>query len=255
MAQSEFHLDEYMIHHVSNAHTWHLPIIGEVNLPSWLSLHALMLLIVFSAIVIIFCICRKSNERIPSGVNTLLEMFVQFIRDHIARPHLGEEDGDKFTPMLATFFIFILFMNLIGLIPIFATPTANINVTGPLALIALWFMIVGTIAKKGIGGFFHALAPSGVPVLLLPFIVFLEFVGIFIKAAALMIRLTANMLAGHMVLLSLLGLVVVLGVYALPAVVLAQGIYVMEFGVAFLQAYVFTLLTSVFIGLMYHAEH
>ena len=141
------------------------------------------------------------------------------------------------------------------MIPVFSTATANINVTGALASIIFLLLTIGTILRNGFGGFIKALSPAGVPIFVLPIIFLLEVIGILIKPGALMIRLFANMLAGHMVILSLLGLVVMLGALALPAVVLAVGVSALEIFVAFLQAYIFTLLSAVFIGQMYHPEH
>lgn len=255
VSPSEFKLDEYMMSHVLNSNEWHLPFLPPIHIPAFASLHALMMLIVASLLIFIACVLYKRNERIPSGMSNVLELIVLFVRDQISRPALGDEDGKKFTPILCTFFTFILTMNVIGLIPLFSTATANINVTGALAFIILCFLTVGAIIRNGIHGFFHAIKPSGVPIPILFLIVPLEFIGIFIKAFALMIRLFANMLAGHMVILSLLGLVILIGYAALPAVFLAVGISVLEVLVAFLQAFIFTLLSAVFIGQMYHPEH
>jgi len=142
-----------------------------------------------------------------------------------------------------------------GLIPIFSTATANINVTAALALITLCFMIFGSIYKNGIKGFMQALTPSNVPVPVLFLIVPLEMIGLLIKTFALTIRLFANMLAGHIVILSLLGMVVLLGIFALPTILLALFINILEILVAFLQAYIFTLLSAIFVGHMVHPEH
>jgi len=142
-----------------------------------------------------------------------------------------------------------------GLIPLFVTATANINVTGGLALITLSFMIIGTVIRNGMKGFCQAIIPSGVPIPVLFILVPIEIVGLFIKAFALMIRLFANMFAGHIVIFSLLGLVVLMGYVALPAIFLALFINVLEILVAFLQAYIFTLLSAMFIGQMFHPAH
>ncbi len=251
----EFQLDQYMMHHVLNSQEWKIPFLPTIHIPEFASLHAVIMMIVAGLLIFIACVLYKRNQLVPTGMTNVLELTVLFVRDHIARPALGDEDGKKFTPILCTFFTFILMMNLIGMIPLFATATANINVTGALAFIVLCFMTVGAIIRNGIHGFIHAIKPSGVPIPILFLIVPLEFIGIFIKAFALMIRLFANMLAGHMVILSLLGLVVLIGYAALPAVFLAVGISILEVLVAFLQAFIFTLLSAVFIGQMYHPEH
>ena len=159
------------------------------------------------------------------------------------------------TPLFCTFFFFILGMNLMGMIPLFATATANVNVTFGLAFVTLCFMVFGAIYKNGFVGFLKAFIPSGVPAPILILLFPIEFLGLFIKAFALTIRLFANMLAGHIVILSLLGLVILMGLGALPAVALAVFIDLLEVLVVFLQAYIFTLLSAMFIGQMYHPEH
>jgi len=195
------------------------------------------------------------KKRVPTGITNFLELFVIFIRDEIAVNALGKEDGRKMTPLFCTFFFFILILNLMGLIPIFVTATANINVTAGLALITLSFMIFGAIYKNGVSGFLKAVTPSGVPIPILILLVPIEVLGLFIKAFALTIRLFANMLAGHIVILSLLGLIVLMGFAALPAVLLALFINLLEIFIALLQAYIFTLLSAMFIGQTYHPEH
>ena len=178
-----------------------------------------------------------------------------FIRDEIAVASLGREDGRKMTPLFCTFFFFILGLNLIGLIPLFATATSNINVTGALAMVTLTVMIGGGIYKNGLGGFLKSFVPHGIPFWVLVILVPLEFIGMFIRAFALMIRLFANMLAGHIVIFSFLGLVVLIGWAALPLVAIALFVNLLEVIIAFLQAFIFTFLSAIFIGQLQHAEH
>lgn len=251
----EFDLNEYIMHHVLNSKEWHLPFLPTIHLPSFLSLHGLMLLIAGVFLIVIFCLLYNKTSDVPRGMTNFLESFVVFIRDEISISCLGEEDGRKMTPLFCTFFFFILTLNLMGLIPIFTTATANVNVTGSLAIITLCFMLFGAMQKHGVIGFFKSLAPHGVPVPILVLLLPIEFLGLFIKAFALMIRLFANMLAGHIVIFALLGLVVLLGAAALPAIGLAIFIFILEVLVGLLQAYIFTLLSAVFIGQTYHPQH
>jgi len=254
--QESFNLDQYINHHLMNSTEWHIPFLPTIHLPELITLHGLMLFICSGFLFLLFGVLYNKQTRVPTGLTNCLEIFVIFIRDDICISSLGEEDGRKMTPLFCTFFFFVLGLNLMGLIPLFSTATANINVTAALALITLSFMIFGAIIKNGLGGFFKAFIPSGVPIPVL-FILFpIELVGLFIKAFALMIRLFANMLAGHIIIISLLGLVILLGYVALlPAVALALFINVLEILVAFLQAYIFTLLSAMFIGQMYHPAH
>ncbi len=250
-------VENYIMHHLANNFTeWHLPFGIHVPLSPIISLHAIMLFICALALLIIFCFLYEKNAIFPTGMTNLLEAFIVFIRDDICIPSLGTDDGRKMAPLFCTFFFFILGLNLMGLIPLFTTATANINVTGGLACITLFVMIGGAILKNGPIGFIKAFIPHGVPIPVLFILMPIEFIGMFIKGFALMIRLFANMLAGHIVIFCLLGLIVIVGYFAaLPAVILALAIYILEILVAFLQAYIFTLLSAMFIGMIHHPAH
>jgi len=251
----QFDLDSYIMHHLTDSGEWHIPFLPTIHLPKYLSLHGVMLLICSIILILTFCVFYNKKRRVPTGLTNLLETFVVFVRDEISVAYLGKEDGRQMTPLFCTFFFFILTLNLMGLVPLFSSATANVNVTAGLALITLSFMIFGTMYKNGFKGFFQALMPSGVPVPVLFILVPIEIVGLLIKSFALTIRLFANMLAGHIVIISLLGIIVILGFVALPAILLAVAIYVLEIFVAFLQAYIFTLLSAMFVGQMMHPDH
>ncbi|HEY8241046.1 MAG TPA: F0F1 ATP synthase subunit A [Kiritimatiellia bacterium] len=253
-ANSSQAVEEYVMHHVLDSHEWSLPFL-HVHLPPFLSLHGLMLVIGATILVLLFSVLYRKRDPVPHGLTNCLEVLILFIRDQIAIPNLGDHHGRKLTPLFCTFFFFILCLNLMGLVPIFATATSTVSVTGPLALITLAFMIGGTIYLNGVGGFIKTFVPHGVPWPVLILLVPVEFLGMFIKAFALMIRLFANMIAGHLVILLLLGMVMTFGAWAAPAVGLAVGIYLLEIMVAFLQAYIFTLLSAMFMGQMYHPQH
>jgi F-type H+-transporting ATPase subunit a len=247
-------LKQYILHHTRDSHEWVLPFF-TVQLPGFLSLHGLMLLICAVLLVILFGVVYRKKEPVPHGMTNLLEVFVVFVRDQIAIKGLGEEDGRRMAPLFCTFFFFILGLNLLGLIPIFVTATGNVNVTGALAAITLAFMIFGAIHKNGVLGFIRAFVPHGVPWPLMIVLTPLEFLSMFIRSFALMIRLFANMMAGHSVIIALLGLIYLFGWIALPSVLLAVGVYLLELFIAFLQAYIFTLLSAIFIGMVYHPAH
>jgi len=250
-----FELEEYIMHHMQDSQEWHLPFLPPIHLPPFVSLHGVMLIICSIFLILIFCVGYKKKARVPSGFTNLLEVFVLFVRNEIAIKNLGDEDGRRMAPLFCTFFFFILGLNLMGMVPLFATATANLNVTVALATITLSFMVFGAIYKNGFRGFWQALAPSGVPAPILVILVPIELASLVIKAFALTIRLFANMLAGHIVIYALLGLVVLLGLSALPAIILAVFIGILELFVAFLQAYIFTVLSAMFIGHMYHPQH
>lgn len=252
---SSFNLGEYISHHMTDSHQWQLPFLPPVQLPPFLSLHGVMLLIGTAILLLVFCVFYDKKQRVPRGFTNFLELLVVFIRDEIAIKNLGEKEGRRMTPFLCNIFFFILVLNLMGLVPLFTAATANPNVTGALAFLILCFMVLGTILKNGFQGFLKAFIPSGVPWPVLIILLPVEVFGVLTKTFALMIRLFANMLAGHIMISCLLGMVLLLGLLGSPAMILVVGIGVFEVFVAFLQAYIFAMLSAVFIGRMYHPDH
>jgi F-type H+-transporting ATPase subunit a len=192
-----------------------------------------------------------------------VETLVVYVRDEIAEKNIGHHDAHKFVPMLLSMFFFILVAALLGLLPFSATSTGNISVTLGLAFIAFLLMQWAGIAKYGVVHHFQNMVPSGLPAWLLPIMIPVELLGMFSRPFALMIRLFANMLAGHMVITTLLlliplmaGISTAFGVLMIPiSLSLALFILILEVLVAFIQAYIFTLLTSIFIGMSAHPAH
>jgi F-type H+-transporting ATPase subunit a len=198
----------------------------------------------------------KKHNGVPKGIAGFMEPVVLFIRDDVALPNIGEKKADRFLPLLLTIFFFIWFNNLLGLIPIFpggTNVTGNIAVTMVLALITL--VVVNVNGNKGYWG--HVFWPPGVPLLLKIIIIPVEILGLFTKPFALMMRLFANITAGHIMILSLISLVFIFkSIYIGPAsVLLALFISVLELLVAALQAYIFTVLTALFIGMSVQEHH
>jgi F-type H+-transporting ATPase subunit a len=247
-------VQRFIMHHLQDSNV--LPFFGwEVPLPSFLSAHGVM--VVFSGLILVLLIGRLYRPRAaaPRGWTNALELFVQFIRDQIAVPFLGASDGIRMTPMLCSLFFFILTMNLVGLIPCFQSATADVSVTAALAIVVLAFMVFGAVWRHGAVGFVKGFIPHGVPWPILIVLVPIEMLGLLIKAFALTIRLFANEFAGHVVVFFLLGLVVIFGAAGIPFIVMGLLVYILEIGVAFLQAYIFTLLSAIFIGQRLHPEH
>jgi F-type H+-transporting ATPase subunit a len=147
--------------------------------------------------------------------------------------------------------------NFLGLLPYSATATSNISVTATLATISFFVIQIGGILKNGPIGYFKGLIPHGVPVFLLPVMFVVELLGLFTKPFALAIRLFTNMTAGHIVILALIGLIFILKTYVVAPVSIgfALFIYLLEILVALIQAYIFTMLSSLFIGMAVHQEH
>jgi F-type H+-transporting ATPase subunit a len=211
---------------------------------------------------------------IPRGLGGAVEALVLFIRDDVAEPSIGHGEGRKYTPLLCSFFFFILVAALLGLVPLPAyeagrwsfagtTSTGNIAVTMALAGISFIAQQYAGISKYGVVGHFKNLIPPGLPLWLLPIMIPVEIISMFTKPFALMIRLFANMLAGHMVITTLLLLIALMGQLswtagvAMTPVSIALGLFIMllEILVAFIQAYIFTLLSALFIGMYAHPAH
>jgi F-type H+-transporting ATPase subunit a len=210
-------------------------------------------------LVVVLAAVRKRNV-VPKGLYNFVETLVAFVRNEIAIPNIGEKDANRFLPYLVTAFFFILILNLFGLIPFSATATANLSVTVMMALLTFVATQWAAIRSMGVGGYFAHLT-GGVPASLWPlwFIMIpVEFLGLFTKPFALTVRLFANMVAGHFVILALLGLIFALGspLVAIGSVPMALAIYLLELFVAFVQAYIFTMLSSLFIGagLAHHGD-
>ena len=192
----------------------------------------------------------------PSGLANFFEAIVLFLRDEVVLPIMGE-DGKKYLPFLLTLFFFILFCNLLGLVPYSATATGNISVTAGLALCSFLVMLGAGIANNGLFGYFKSLIPSGVPPVLLIILIPVEIIGLLVKPFALCVRLFANMTGGHVAILVFLGLISILQSewIAIGSVPFAVAIYMLEIFIGFVQAFVFTLLSTVFISMAAHPDH
>lgn len=197
----------------------------------------------------------NKGNKIPKGIYSALEPLIIFVRDDIALTNIGKEKYMKFLPYLLTVFFFIWIINLIGLVPFFpgsANLTGNISLTLVLALITLFITnINGT--KYYWAHMFNPPVPGPLKILMVP----IELIGILTKPFALMIRLFANITAGHILILSLLSLIFIFKSFALPFVSVPFVIFMtfLELLVAFLQAYIFTLLSALFIGLAVEEHH
>jgi F-type H+-transporting ATPase subunit a len=229
------------------------------------SKHLVFLLLVALVVIVVAQLAVRSYRggRVPRGIGAAVESLVVFVRDEVAEPNIGHGDGARFTPLLCSFFFFILAAALVGLLPFSATSTGNIAVTLALATVSFAAQQWAGISKYGIVGHFKSLVPPGMPLLLLPIMIPVEILGMFTKPFALTVRLFANMLAGHMVITTLLLLIPLMGqlhwlagVAMTPiSLVLAVFIMMLEVLVAFIQAYIFTLLSAIFIGMYAHPAH
>jgi F-type H+-transporting ATPase subunit a len=293
-----FNAGQIIIGHVSNSELdhplIHLPTIVGINFS--VTKHVLMLWLVaaFVFIVVTIAVRRylRQDRRVPSGFMNGLEAVVEFVRDTIVLPNVGRKWVNTWTPLVLTFFVFILCANAIGLIPVFevlglvdhlvlhtpegsfvkqvlhggTTATANFNVTAALATITFGAIILAGSKAHGFVQHWKNLVPHGLAwpiyILLIP----IELMGMFVRPFALTMRLAANMTGGHIAILAILSFVFLftdmfqtalagIGVGLAVSIPLAVGISALEIIVVLVQAYVFTLLTAVFIGMAIHAHH
>ena len=216
------------------------------KLSAMLLLGTLLLLLVF-----VLASRKQEGRLVPEGrLANFLEMMVVFVRNEIAIPNIGKEEGPRYVPYLLSVFFFILTLNLLGLLPWMFSATGSVAVTGALAAITFVLTQVASIRSAGLWGYLKHLT-GGVPAFLWPIMIPVEILGLFTKPFALTLRLFANMLAGHIVLFCLIGLIFFIGHIAVAAVAVPLGmaIYFLELFVAFLQAFIFTMLSALYIGM------
>jgi F-type H+-transporting ATPase subunit a len=244
--------------------------------------------------VVVMWLVRRflaQKEAVPSKPMTLLEIAIEFVRDSIVEPNVGHHGAEAWTPLVLTLFLFILLANLMGVIPVFdvlellnstlihaspasafaralhggVTVTANYNVTAALATITFVATIIAGTRVHGFVQHWKNIVPSGVPVYVYPILIPIEILGMFVRPFALTMRLAGNMTGGHIAILAMLSLVFIftqlfghaiagLGVGLIMSVPIGVGLTAIELIVILVQAYVFALLTAVFIGMAIHAH-
>jgi len=295
-AAEPFNAGVTIIEHVSNSSLEHplihLPTIMGVDMS--VTKHVLMLWIVAALIfvAVMLSVRRYLNQErlIPSGFMNALEAAVDFIKESIVRPNVGDKWVDTYTPLLLTLFLFILTANAIGLVPIFdvlallnhtvihasedsfltkvthggVTATGNFNVTAALATITFFTIIIAGARAHGFVKHWKNMVPHGLPLPVTLFLIPIEIMGMLVRPFALTMRLAADMTGGHIAILAILSFVFIfnqqfgaaagmgVGVFSLA---LAALISALEIIVVLVQAYVFTLLSAVFIGMAIHAHH
>jgi len=297
-AVEKFNAGETIIEHVSNSSLDHpliqLPTVFGINFS--VTKHVFMLWLVAATVfvVVTWTVRRylKQGGLIPHGPMNALEAVVEYVRDSIVLPNVGRKWVNTWTPLILTFFFFILFANAVGLIPIFevvglfdrwvlhtgedslvkrllhggTTATANFNVTAALASITFGAIILAGTKAHGFVKHWKNLVPHGLSPVLYVILIPIEVMGMFVRPFALTMRLAANMTGGHIAILAILSFVFLfaemfghaaagVGVGLAVSVPLAVGISALEIIVVLVQAYVFTLLTAVFMGMAIHAHH
>jgi F-type H+-transporting ATPase subunit a len=272
----------------------HLPTVFGIDFSVTKHVLMLWLVATVVFVVVTFTVRRylRQDRRVPSGFMNALEAVVEFVRDTIVAPNVGKKWVNTWAPLVLTFFVFILSANAIGLIPVFevlglvdhlvlhsppdsfvkqvmhggTTPTGNFNVTAALATVTFGAIILAGTKAHGFIQHWKNLVPHGLAwpiyILLIP----IELMGMLVRPFALTMRLAANMTGGHIALLAILSFVFLfaekfktaiagIGVGLAVSIPLATGIMALEIIVVLVQAYVFTLLTAVFVGMAIHAHH
>jgi F-type H+-transporting ATPase subunit a len=291
-----FNAGEVIIEHVANTgldHPLiHLPTIAGIDFS--VTKHVFMLWVVAALVFFVVTMTvrayLKQDRLVPSGFMNALESMVEYVRDSVVQPSIGDKWSATWMPLILTLFVFILGANTIGMIPIFevlslldhwvlhtseesfffgllhggSTITANFNVTAALATVTFGAIIVAGSKAHGFVQHWKNLAPPG-PMALSIMLIPIEILGMLVRPFALMMRLAANMTGGHIAILTILSFVFIftdmggpmvgMGVGALFSVPLAVGISALELIVILVQAYVFTLLSAVFIGMAIHSHH
>ena len=287
-AQEPLNIGEMVLHHTADAWTididlyftklvWHLPRwpdihIGSLTINLSPTKHVVFMVLAATLVFLLMWIGARSLKKThaagkaPKGFAGVVEASVLWVRNEIVLPNIPH--GERFAPFIVALFFFVLFCNLFGLLPWGASPTGNLAVTGALALMVFVIIEVGGFIKLGPKGYLRTIFPhvEGLPpagaAILAVGMAPIEILGKLVKPFALAVRLFGNMTAGHFVILSLFGIIFIFGktqglnwgVGVLTAA-LVTGIMVLELIVAFLQAYVFALLSAVFIGLMQEEHH
>ncbi len=219
--------------------------VGSIDLS--LTNSALYMIIATFFSILFLHLATKKRQLVPSKIQLVAEGFYNFV-DNMVLSSVGKE-GKKFMPFVFTIFTFILFCNILGLTPYSFTATSQIVVTLSLACISILTVIVFAIIRNGFGGFIHMFLPSGVPILMAPFIFLIELFSFLIRPLTLSVRLFANMVAGHVLLKVVAGFIISLGVLVgifpfLFSVVMTG----FELFVAVLQAYIFAILVCAYLG-------
>lgn len=246
-------INDFIMHHVQDH------VIYKINLLGFdlsITKHVIMIWIAAAILAILLPLIIRSRALAPKGPVNFIEWIIVFLKDAVIDPYLGE-DGYKYGPYLLTAFFFVLTLNLLGLVPMGATATGNISVTAGMALLTLFLVQISSIRKHGFGGYIKSFVPPGLPGFVVPVIFIVEIMGMITKHFALAMRLFANMLAGHLVIFTLLGLIFLFkNILVSPFPILGiLFVSLLEILIALIQAYIFTILSAVFIGAAIHPQH
>ena len=284
--QDQIDIGELLMHHTADAYAldfsplfkWEygkfLPDIhiGALTLNLTPSKHAIYMMLAALLVFLTMWIAgrklerQRAGEKAPKGFANAVESLVLWVRNDVAIANIGH-DGKQFAPYIMALFFFLLYCNLLGLVPWGASPTGNIAVTGAMAVLSLLLIEVSGMVKLGFRGYMKTIFPPApgmggagavaISVAMAP----IEIIGKLVKPFALCVRLFGNMTAGHFVILALFGMIFLFGhlqfanvAIGVGSAALVLGVMLLEIIVGFVQAYVFTLITAVLVGVILH-EH
>ncbi len=244
---------EFIMHHILAHPVFKLPTVWGVDLT--ITNHIIMMWIVTAILILAFILAFRKKNRVPHGWGNMLESVVVYLRDDILIPNLGEK-ASNYAPYLLTAFFFILGCNLLGMVPGAITATGNIGVTATLALMTFFIGQYAGISEHGLIGYFKHFIPSGLPALIVPIMVPVEIMSLLSRHIALAIRLFANEMAGHVTILAIMSIIFIFKSWLVAPfpflLIVFSGL--LEIMIALIQAYVFTVLSAVFIGLAIEEE-
>lgn len=244
----------FIMHHILARPIIKLPTVWGVDFT--ITNHVLMMWIAAVLLITVFGLSFRRRRLVPTGLANALESIVIYIRNDVIYPNLGN-DSRKYASYLLTAFFFILLCNLLGLVPYGATATGNIAVTGALAILTFFVVQIAGIRKHGFFGYLKHFCPPGIPFLLIFIMVPVEIISMITKHFALAIRLFANMIAGHITILALMSLIFFFKNWLIAPFPLVIILFssLLEILIALIQAYVFTILSAVFISASLAEEH
>jgi F-type H+-transporting ATPase subunit a len=271
----EFDIQEYINHHLSDSGTLDFSPFGEIRLPEIhlgpldlsITKHVVFLWLTAVLMLAIFLPMARSGEPVRRGLHNFMEAVVVYVRDQVAVANIGKDKAGPYVPYLLTLFFFILFANLLGLLPFAATATSNWIVTGSLALLTMVVAEGSSLVHLGPRGYVKQFLPIQMDsksligkllgLLLVGLIFVIEVISHIARIVALMIRLAANMTAGHLLIFALIGMIFLFRSFLVAPVSVgfSAAVYLLEIFIALLQAFIFTLLTALFIGMAVHEHH
>jgi F-type H+-transporting ATPase subunit a len=236
-----------IVHHLADGHVMEFPPFGEIHLPQFhllgldlsITKYTVYMWIAAALLLVILLPMARRRGRVHKGLYNAFEALIVYVRDEIVYANLGREEGRPYVPFIATLFFFILFMNLLGLVPYGGTPTGNLAVTGVLALFSMVAIEISGIVANGPVRYAKSLVPEGVPMYLAPIMIPIEIIGHRARILSLGMRLFGNIFGEHAATGIFMGMLP----FVLPWPMMGLGL----FG-AFLQTFVFIMLTMVYIG-------